>query len=188
MPAYQPGQPAHLSSQPTDCQHSQAALNHKNTEISTIQNSLLCRTAAACLPHTTTKKILWKPCMWFFFLWNEMEIIWWNDNKKRWLFVKKNMNIANFASVRNSMVPNLNLLSSLTTLVVKNQAQFNEKKISTKCRILKTNFDCKKIIMQQICSEHETQKVVKSNQFFYQISFFQCQDQSGIFGQSLAVF
>lgn len=64
--------------------------------------------------------------------------------KKRWLFVKKNMNIANFASVRNSMVPNLNLLSSLTTLVVKKQAQFNEKKISTKCRILKTNFDCKK--------------------------------------------
>ena len=81
------GRPAHLSSQPADCQHSQAALNHKNTEISTIQNSLLCRTAAVCLPHTTTKKILWKPCMWFFF-WNDMEIIWWNDNKKRWLFVK----------------------------------------------------------------------------------------------------
>ena len=56
---------------------------------------------------------------------------------------KENMNIANFASVRNSMVPNLNLLSSLTTLAVKKQAQFKEKK-STKCRILKTNFDCKK--------------------------------------------
>ena len=37
------------------------------------------------------------------------------------------MNIANFASVRNSMVPNLNLLSSLTTLAVKKQAQFKEK-------------------------------------------------------------
>ena len=41
---------------------------------------------------------------------------------------KENMNIANFASVRNSMVPNLNLLSSLTTLAVKKQAQFKEKK------------------------------------------------------------
>ena len=86
------------------------------------------------------------------------------------------------------MVPNLNLLSSLTTLAVKKQAQFKEKKKSTKCRILKTNFDCKKIIMQRFCSEHETQKVVKLNQFYSQISFLQCQDQSGIFGQSLAVF
>ena len=42
---------------------------------------------------------------------------------------KENMNIANFASVRNSMVPNLNLLSSLTTLAVKKQAQFKEKKV-----------------------------------------------------------
>merc|ERR1719272_2168154 len=60
------------------------------------------------------------------------------------------------------MVPNLNLLSSLTTLAVKKQAQFNEKKISTRRPILIV----KKIIMQRICSEHETQKVVKSNQFF----------------------
>merc|ERR1719418_291574 len=81
------------------------------------------------------------------------------------------MNIANFASVRNSMVPNLNLLSSLTTLAVKKQAQFKEKK-STKCRILKTNFDCKKIIMQRFCSEHGTQKVVKSNQVFFTRSVF----------------
>merc|ERR1712051_296733 len=41
---------------------------------------------------------------------------------------------------------NLNLLSSLTTLAVKKQAQFKEKK-STKCRILKTNFDCKKKLL-----------------------------------------
>jgi len=75
------------------------------------------------------KKILWKPCMWFFFLWNDMEIIWWNDKKKDDYLWKENMNIANFASVRNSMVPNLNLLSSLTTLAVKTQAQFKEKKI-----------------------------------------------------------
>lgn len=85
------------------------------------------------------------------------------------------------------MVPNLNLLSSLTTLAVKNKHNLKKKK-STKCRILKTNFDCKKIIMQRFCSEHETQKVVKSNQFYSQISFLQCQDQTGIFGQSLAVF
>lgn len=72
-----------------------------------------------------------------------MEIIWWNDNKKRWLFVKwkheHHAQLTNFASVRNSMVPNLNLLSSLTTLAVKKQAQFNEKNIYKK-----TNFDCKK--------------------------------------------
>lgn len=82
--------------------------------------------------------------MWFFFsFWNDMEIIWWNDNKKRWLFVKwkheHHAQLTNFASVRNSMVPNLNLLSSLTTLAVKKQAQFNEKNIYKK-----TNFDCKK--------------------------------------------
>jgi len=39
------------------------------------------------------------------------------------------MNIANFASVRNSMVPNLNLLSSLTTLAVKNKHNLKKKKI-----------------------------------------------------------
>lgn len=76
------GRPAHLSSQSADCQHSQAALNHKNTEISTIQNSLLCRTAAVCLPHTTTKKILWKPCMWFFFLkWHGNNLMKWQQKK-----------------------------------------------------------------------------------------------------------
>lgn len=37
------------------------------------------------------------------------------------------MNIANFASVRNSMVPNLNLLSSLTTLAVKNKHNLKKK-------------------------------------------------------------
>lgn len=58
------------------------------------------------------------------------------------------------------MVPNLNLLSKPYYISCKKkQAQFNEKKMSTKCRILKTNFDCKKKnIMQQICSEHEAQK------------------------------
>lgn len=68
-----------------------------------------------------------------------MEIIWWNDNKKKMAICEKKTWTANFASVRNSMVPNLNLLSSLTTLAVKKQAQFNEKNIYKK-----TNFDCKK--------------------------------------------
>jgi len=59
------------------------------------------------------------------------------------------------------------------------------KKISTRRQILIV----KKIIMQRICSEHEAQKSRQIESVFYsQISFFQCQDQSGIFGQSLAVF
>lgn len=47
----------------------------------------------------------------------------------------------------------------------------------------------KKNIMQQICSEHEAQKSrqIESVNFTRSV-FFHCQDQSGIFGQSLAVF
>jgi hypothetical protein len=79
---------------------------------------------------------------------------------------KENMNIANFASVRNSMVPNLNLLSSLTTLAVKKQAQFKEKNLQN-VEYWRPILIVKKNIMQQFCSEHETQKVVKSNQTFF---------------------
>lgn len=142
------GPPAHLSSQPADCQSSQAAL--KITRIQKYllyKNSLLCRTAVVSAYHIPPlKKSCENYACDFFFLWNDMKIIWWNDNNKKDGYLwKENMNIANFASVRNSMVPNLNLLSKPYYISCKKkQAQFNEKKMSTKCRILKTHFDCKK--------------------------------------------
>ena len=180
------GRPAHLSSQPADCQHSQAALNHKNTEISTIQNSLLCRTAAVCLPHTTTKKILWKPCMWFFFLkWHGNNLMKWQQ-KNGYLW-NENMNIANFASVRNSMVPNLNLLSSLTTLAVKNKHNLKKKNLQN-VEYWRPILIVKKLLCNDFAVSMRHKKSSNRISFFYQISFFQCQDQSGIFGQSLAVF
>lgn len=49
--------------------------------------------------------------------------------KKDGYLWNENMNIANFASVRNSMVPNLNLLSSLTTLAVKNKHNLKKKNL-----------------------------------------------------------
>lgn len=172
------GPPAHLSSQPADCQSSQAALKITRIQkyLLLYKNSLLCRTAVVSAYHIPPlKKILWKLCMWFFFLWNDMKIIWWNDNNKKDGYLwKENMNIANFASVRNSMVPNLNLLSKPYYISCKkNQAQFNEKKMSTKCRILKTNFDCKKkILCNRFAVSMRHKKVVKSNQLILPDQFF----------------
>jgi len=128
------GRPAHLSSQPADCQHSQSCL-----KITRIQKYLLYKTlfyveqppSAYHIP-PLKKSCENHACDFFFFLkWHGNNLMKW-QTKKRWLFVKwkheHHAQLTNFASVRNSMVPNLNLLSSLTTLAVKKQAQFNEKK------------------------------------------------------------
>lgn len=180
------GRPAHLSSQPADCQHSQAALNHKNTEISTIQNSLLCRTAAVCLPHTTTKKILWKPCMWFFF-WNDMEIIWWNDNKKRWLFVKWKHEHCKLCICEEFNGAKFKSPIKPYYISCKKQAQFKEKNLQN-VEYWRPILIVKKLLCNDFAVSMRHKKSSNRISFFYQISFFQCQDQSGIFGQSLAVF
>lgn len=87
------GPPAHLSSQPADCQTSQAALKITRIQkyLLLYKNSLLCRTAVVSAYHIPPlKKILWKLCMWFFFSlkWHENNLMKWQQ-QKRWLFVKR---------------------------------------------------------------------------------------------------